>query len=194
MAIKVLDPLRDIDSVTIADQWLIPFAAALCTGAVDDAVACFQPDGWLKDSLVFSWTSRSLHGHEIIRDYLASSAQTTLPKMQISNIHLDTTNAGLKPVIVPIPGKIGGIGIRLTFTFETPTFHGKANALLRRLEGQERYTAIFVFMQMDEIKGHAPCGPESGVYGGHTLAWGDIWSERKSKVEADPYVLIGNLT
>lgn len=62
--------------------------------------------------------------------------------------------------------------------------------MLNKREEENNWKALFVFMQMDEIKGHPPCGPDAGVYNSHTLAWGDICNEKKSKIETDPYVLI----
>jgi hypothetical protein len=181
------------DAITIADNWLSLFSRALHKGAVDDLVATFQPDGWLKDSLVFSWTSRSLHGRALIRDYLASAAQTILPEAHISNIQLDRTTKGLAPAFIPLGGKVGGTGVRFAFTFEAPAFYAKAFVLLRKHETERDWKAILVFMRMEEIKGNPPSAPESGVYEGHTLAWEEVWDERRSKIEADPYVIIGML-
>jgi hypothetical protein len=186
------DSHRNINVTEIAHEWLSSFSSALYCGAVGDVVSCFQPDGWLKDSLVFSWTSRSLHGHDLIHDYLASSAETTLQSAHISNARLNTTTVSLSPAMIPLHGKIGGMGVRLAFSFEAPAFYGRAYAVLRRSQEEKLWKAVFVFMQMDEIKGYPPHGPESGVYGGHTLAWEEVLNERRNKIEADPYVLIGN--
>jgi hypothetical protein len=184
---------QETDATYIAKTWLSSFSTALISGAVNKVVASFQPDGWLRDSLVFSWTPRSLHGHAFISEYLASSAQTTLPNAHLRNVRLNTTTRGLMPQFIPLGGKVGGRGVGFAFSFDAPNFLGRAYTLLRRHEAEKHWKAIFVFMQMDEIRGHPPISPESGVYGGHTLAWKDVWAERKGRIEAEPYVLIGDV-
>lgn len=58
-------------------------------------------------------------------------------------------------------------------------------------DGKGRWKAFAVCMIASELKGYEEAGYESGIYEGHTAAWGDILADRKAKNESDPYVLIG---
>jgi len=163
----------------IAATWLNKFALAVSSGDVDATIQTFLPNGWLRDSLVFTWNTRSLEGHENIRSYLS----VTLAPTHISNLTLDE-EPGLRPESAL------GTGVAAGFRFETPDRYGHGYVYLLKVESSDEWKALSVFVSVQDIKGHTELGPELGVYGGHTLSWEEVNGARRAKTESDPYVLI----
>ena len=56
-----------------------------------------------------------------------------------------------------------------------------------------KWKALVVLIVLIDIRGHEEAGPESGVYGGHTLAWQDVKRGRREAIERSPHVLISAL-
>lgn len=148
----------------------------------ENITSCFLPDGWLRDILTFTWNNRSLHGPEKISSYL----RDTLAAAKVTNVELDK-----RPSLTPVYGPVTPTteGVSSGFTFTTAVAVGQGYFRLIRNEAGE-WKAMYVFMTVDDIKGHEEKGQEAGVYGGHTLAWEDVNRERRQQVEENPHALI----
>ncbi|KAJ7433671.1 FAD/NAD-P-binding domain-containing protein [Mycena galericulata] len=171
-----------LDYPAIASSWLHTFSSALAAGDVPGAVACIAPDGYLRDILVFTWTNRTLNGRARITEYL----DTTLKPAGISQAALDT-RAHLTPGFGPVTH--AAMGMSSGFTFETAIGHGQGYfSLVQGTAGE--WKALTVLMTLADIRGHEESGPETGFYGGHTLAWHDIHRARREEIERNPHVLI----
>ncbi|KAH8089937.1 dimethylaniline monooxygenase (N-oxide-forming) [Cristinia sonorae] len=172
-----------IDPRAVAHAWLTAFADAITNGDVTGIVDTFLPFGWFKDVLTFTWNFRSLEGPEKISAYLSDSGK--FAPGYISSVK-PYEDRWVRPSAVPA-GK--QTSVEVPFTYETPVAVGKGYA--RLLEGPEgRWKALSVCMFLTDLKGHEEQQFESGIYGGHTLAWADVYAERRLKVETDPQVLI----
>ncbi|KAK1220033.1 hypothetical protein PQX77_017240 [Marasmius sp. AFHP31] len=166
----------------IVVNWLNEFAAHLAVGNVDGVASCFREDGWLRDFLIFTWNNRTLHGTSKIAAYL----RDTLKPGSLSDFRVDH-----RPFLAPEKGHITPAlsGLSSGFTFETPIAHGQG--FVRLMEDEPgRWKALTVFMSMEDLKGHEERGYENGMWGDHTLAWGDVKLERAQRTEEDPRVLI----
>ncbi|KAF8505013.1 FAD/NAD-P-binding domain-containing protein [Gautieria morchelliformis] len=163
----------------IVKRWLAVFADAAASGNVKAILPLFLKVGWLRDILVFTWTHRSLRGHDAIFDYL----DNTLGPANISNVRLDEDH-GIKPNHDP---KLQMIEAALTF--ETPTAYGRGHIRLMR-DRDGKWKAFTFFLTLDDLKGHEEKGPESGHYDGHTRTWNEVHEEEKARSERDPHVII----
>ncbi|KAG8220294.1 dimethylaniline monooxygenase [Butyriboletus roseoflavus] len=171
-----------VDARAIAHAWLKDFIEITASGnAHHFATKLFKPDGWFRDVLVFTWDTRTLHGHGKISDYL----EKKLASANITNVVLDET-----PELRPSPFTLPfGQGIEFSFRFETPIAfaRGLARLLPMTLSGMK---ALSVFVMMEDLKGHKESVAETGLYGGHTITWNEVLEERRLKVENDPQVVI----
>lgn len=171
----------------ISQSWLSAYSSAIYAADASAVADLFLPHGWLRDVLTFTWDLRSLEGREKIIHHL--SASQALKKARVSDIKLDERNF-LQPEEIILPR--GERSIEGSFTFETGTGHGQGK--MRLLEDEKGdWKALYVSMILYDLRGYEEAGFESGIYGGHTLAWGDVFSERKRSVEKDPQVLISKL-
>ncbi|KAF7362786.1 Flavin-binding monooxygenase [Mycena venus] len=171
------------DSSAIATSWLKSFGEYLEAGDIAGTTSCFIPTKcYLRDILVFTWNNRTLIGHERIADYL----KETLKAASITQVKLDT-RTNLSPKFGPVTHAASGVSSG--FTFETAVGHGQGYLSLVENEAGE-WKALYVFVTLADIRGHEESGAETGVYGGHTLAWHDVHRERREAIERDPHVLI----
>ncbi|KZT03173.1 FAD/NAD-P-binding domain-containing protein [Laetiporus sulphureus 93-53] len=171
-----------MDPHAIAEDWLQRFSVSVFSGDVDATVQTFLPNGWLRDSLVFTWDSRSLEGHTKITAYL----ENTLAKANLAGFRLDE-----RPWLRPERVLENDAGISAGFAFESPKTTGRGYAyLLQESDDRGQWKALSVFMMLENIKGHEERGPEAGVYGGHTLSWEEVNAERRARIERNPHVLV----
>lgn len=155
-----------VDAKVVAHAWLKEFIEITTSGnAHNFATKLFKPDGWFRDVLIFTWDNRTLHGHEKIVEYL----EKNLTSAKITNVVLDET-----PAFCPAPFALPafGQGIEFSFRFETPIAFGRGLARLLPTSPTEM-KALSVFVMMDDLKGHEEAGPETGLYGGHTITWNE---------------------
>ncbi|KAF9806313.1 hypothetical protein IEO21_08719 [Rhodonia placenta] len=164
---------------SIAETWLRTFALAASTGDVPAIVQTFLPDGFLRDLLVFTWDVHSLEGH----DKMTAHLRTTLAGAQLSNFKIET-----RPGLCAEPSTKGGVGA--SFTFEMPRRYGRGYVRLLQGQPSNEWKAMAVYLAVDDLKGHEELGPEPGVYGGHTLAWEEVFAARRARIEQDPYVIV----
>ncbi|KAJ7736035.1 FAD/NAD-P-binding domain-containing protein [Mycena maculata] len=171
-----------LEHTAIASAWLHTFSAALAVGDVPAATECFLEDGYLRDVLVFTWKNRTLSGRAQIAAYLGAS----LKAGSIAHAALDT-RAHLTPEFGPVTH--AAVGVSSGFTFETEVGPGQGYfSLVEDVAGE--WKALMVFTTLTDIRGYEESGPETGVYGGHTLAWHDIHQARREGIERNPHVLI----
>ncbi|KAF9490871.1 dimethylaniline monooxygenase [Pleurotus eryngii] len=167
----------------IATHWLNHFTEHVYAGNVDGVVSSFQPDGWLRDILIFTWDNRSLEGHDKIRAYL----RDTLTTPNIRDIKLDE-----RPHVGPYLGLVTAAdhGVGFGFTFQTDIAHGRGYIRLVQAQDSVEWRAISVSTVMMDLKGYEEERYELGVYGGHTLAWESVKNSRRDYVEEHAHVLI----
>lgn len=188
------------DARAIAHAWLKDFVEITASGnAQHFATKLFKPDSWFRDILVFTWDTRTLHGHGKIGDYL----EKKLASASITNVVLDET-----PELRPSPFTLPfGQGIEFSFRFETANAfaRGLARLLPTSFSGMK---ALSVLVMIVDLKGHEESGAETGLYGGHTITWNEyvfcrmnsvcflnlilnrVLEERRFEVEKDPQVVI----
>ena len=170
----------DLQGITaIVDAWLARFADAAVSGNVKAAIALFLSKGWLRDILVFTWTHRSLCGHDAIFNYL----DNRLGKAGIRNMKLDKDH-GILPNF-----DLNQQIIEAAFTFDTPVAYGRGLIRLRQDKDGE-WKAYTAFLTLDDFKGHEEKGFDSGYYDGHTRTWNEVHEEERARIEKDPYVII----
>ncbi|KAJ6522510.1 FAD/NAD-P-binding domain-containing protein [Mycena vulgaris] len=169
--------------IEIATSWLNCFGEYLEGGNIAGTTSCFAPTQcYLRDILVFTWNNRTLIGHERIAAYL----KDTLKAASITQVKLDT-RANMSPQFGPVTHAASGVSSG--FTFETAVGRGQGYFSLVE-NGAGEWSALYVFVTLADIKGHEESGAETGVYGGHTLAWHDVHRERREAIERNPHVLI----
>ncbi|KAJ6493410.1 FAD/NAD-P-binding domain-containing protein [Mycena sanguinolenta] len=171
-----------LDTSQIAASWLKSFGQYLEAGDISGATSCFAPHGFLRDILVFTWNNRTLAGQERIATYL----KDTLKPAAITQVKVDT-RPNLSPETRPLSPSASALCSG--FTFNTRVGYGQGYFMLVGNESGE-WKALSVFVMLADIEGHKEAGPETGVYGGHTLAWHDVHRERRQAIERDPHVLI----
>ncbi|KAF7362778.1 Flavin-containing monooxygenase YUCCA9 [Mycena venus] len=171
------------DSSKIATSWLKSFGEYLEAGNIGGVTSCFFPDQcYLRNILVFTWNNRTLIGHERTAAYL----KDMLTAACITQVELDT-RANPSPKFGPVTHAASGMSSG--FVFETAVGQGQGYFSLVENQAGE-WKALYVFVTFADIKGHEESGAETGVYGGHTLAWHDLHRERREAIERDPHVLI----
>ncbi|THU96864.1 FAD/NAD-P-binding domain-containing protein [Dendrothele bispora CBS 962.96] len=176
--------MSDNSAKDIASKWLKDFGSFLWTVDTEGLASSFHSDGWLRDTLVFTWNNRARCGPEKIVQYIRDS---NLKPETISQFELDE-----RAYFAPEHGPLmrGASGVSFGFKFTTPIAFGRGYARLLLDESSNVWKALTVFMTVDDLIGHEEAGPELGVYDGHTVAWSDVHEERRRRIETDPYVLI----
>jgi len=164
----------------VATQWFSALSEAISLGEVKDIVEGFLPHGWFRDVLTFTWDYRALEGSEKISQYLSEHLRAGA----IFDLKLVENDVYRAPRYVAKTGIVEAV-----FTFETDLALGQGHVKLER-DDTGAWKALNVCMIIMELKGHEEPSHELGIYGGHTLAWEDVYRERRAKVEADPHVLI----
>ncbi|TCD63704.1 hypothetical protein EIP91_005109 [Steccherinum ochraceum] len=172
----------DEDPCHIAVSWLSKFGEAICAGDIAATTNTILPHGWLRDVLTFTWDCRSLEGTEKISKYLSGKLKPGF----ITDVKL-WDDAHVRPAFFPLGP--GASGVEAPFSFEAPVTHGRGLARLVK-DGNGEWKALSVCMYVADIKGHEETDHEVGIYGNHTLAWADVYAERKAKIESEPQVLI----
>lgn len=161
--------------------WLSRFSSSIATNNAPDVASLLLWDGWLRDVLVLTWNTRSLSGNEKISAYLSEH----LSKARLSNFHLDQ-RPGLEPQFYPLDPN----AVELAFTFESALAHGRGAARILDRKGAGEWKALYIYLMVDNLKGHEEHGPDVGVYGGHTIPWEAIRDQRRVNAEQNPYAVI----
>lgn len=170
------------DPASVVSSWLSTFSDAL---QVKDARAvsdCFLVEGWLRESQIFCWDNRTLHGREKIYQHVAEH----LPKRLFSHFCVEA-----RAFLSPERGNVapGHEGIKSGFTFETAVQWGQGYVqLLQDVDGT--WKALAVHLAASDIKGQEESGREVGIYGGHSLPWPAVLAARRKQAEESPHALI----
>ena len=173
---------QTVEPKEIAVAWVARFATAICAGDIPAITATILPHGWFKDILTFTWDTRSLEGTEKITSYLTANLKPNL----VSDVK-SYEDTYVRPALFPAGPHTG---VEAPFTYETPIAHGRGFARLLQDPSGE-WKALSVCMFVTDLVGHEETKYELGIYGNHTLAWEDIYAERRAKIESEPQVLIG---
>src|SRR5471030_3297808 len=154
------------------------FEAALKSGDTAAAVALFQPDGYWRDLVAFTWNIKTMEGREQIAAMLDSQLNTVKPsKLKIADNETATESDGVTQAWI---------------TFETSVARG--TGFIRVKDGQ-----IWTLLTtMTELKGHEepkgikrPMGAEHGARKDRT-SWKENREAELEKLgyENQPYCLI----
>ncbi|PCH45143.1 FAD/NAD(P)-binding domain-containing protein [Wolfiporia cocos MD-104 SS10] len=180
---------------SIVSDWLARFGVAAFNGDIHGLLDTILPFGWLRDALIFTWDTRALEGHERIAVYL----QDRLARTHLANFKVDE-RPGLRPERVRLGTLDGdgsdteasgvGEGVTAGFSFDTPDRTGRGFVYLLQEKDTNVWKALSVFLNLEEIKGHEEAGAEAGVYGGHTIAWEEVYAERRAETERNPHVVV----
>jgi hypothetical protein len=168
----------------VSSSWIQKFGGALESGDIHATVSCIHPKGYFRDLLVFSWNNRCLRGHRELTTYLING----LAKASVTDATLES-RPGLTPEYGPLTDKLPLRAVSAGFTFKCSIGVGSGYFSLVSTELGE-WKALVVMMALTDIRGHEEIVQEEGVYGGHTLAWSDVLTERRRAIETNPHVLI----
>ena len=171
----------------IASTWLIALGEAFAQASVESFISCLDKSCWLRDILVFIPSVETRRGHDAIRTHI----QSKLGEVGVSNLKLDTNPFGRPRASEFVPGTPI---VETAFDFETPNALGKGYARLYYPKDDESPRAFCLMMMLDDWKGHEEVKNESGLYGGHTISWSEVYRQRRNEVEKDPEVIIGTLS
>ncbi|KAJ7615887.1 FAD/NAD-P-binding domain-containing protein [Roridomyces roridus] len=172
----------------IAVSWLSKFSTSLSSRDARATAECIQPTGFLRDVLVFTWRNRTLSGTDRISAYLADAFDRGV---DLSGFTLDLDCPGFEPRVGHTSATSFPEAVSAGFVFRTSVGVGRGYFSLVPAESPRgSWKAVNVFMILWDICGHEEMGEEEGTYAGHTIAWEDVDSERRAKVEKDPHVLI----
>ncbi|KAJ7184426.1 FAD/NAD-P-binding domain-containing protein [Mycena filopes] len=170
----------------VASSWISQFGKSLESGDVTATVSgSMHSDSYFRDILVFGWDNRCLHGHAKLTTYLTGA----LEQASIRDVKLET-RTGLTPEYGMLNDNLPSLrAVSAGFTFSCAVGVGRGYFSLTAADSGE-WKALVVMMALADIKGHEEIEHELGVYGGHTLAWADVFNERRKVIETSPHVLI----
>ncbi|THH30494.1 hypothetical protein EUX98_g3702 [Antrodiella citrinella] len=169
------------DPRVIALAWLKQYGAAILLADIPIIASLFLPHGWFRDVLTFTWDTRSLEGTDKISAYFSEH----LKPGYVSDMTL-FEDLYIRPSFFPVGPHSG---VEVAFSYDTPIAHGQGFARLME-DGNGEWKALSVCMFVADLRGHEETNYELGIYGGHTLAWADVYAERRAKIESEPQILI----
>ena len=159
-----------------ASAWLADFMSALERCDIDAAVALFEPDGYWRDLVAFTWNIRTQEGPSAIRAMLSSRLADT------------------KPSAFAVEGaatEAGGV-VEAWFTFETAVARGRGHLRLRDGKAWTLLTTMTELKGFEERTGERRIkGAEHGVRPGRKT-----WLEQREDEATtlgfteQPYVVI----
>lgn len=192
-----------VNPTQVLQRWLQDFDKAVTNVDTQSFTELFLPDGWLRDSLIFTWNFRALEGRNAINAFLShvddpktEPNETRFSKAKIGNVKLEPLH-GIVPQVAQ-HGMIEG-----TFTFETPIFWGHGYVLLVGIPGPsssgvpeeeglggKTWKAFALYLAAADLKGHEESGTPIGYYANHAKTWQEVVEEERKKIEEDPHVVI----
>ena len=146
------------------DDWLARFDAALRDGDPQGVAELFEPDGYWRDLLSFTWNIRTMEGREAVADMIAACLGPTVPRVWRREGPAETTEDGTAAWIA----------------FETEAAWCKGRVTIRDGLCHVLLTA------MDDLKGHEePKGRRRAMGLEHKAARDrETWSERRAETAA----------
>ncbi|GJE91639.1 NAD(P)/FAD-dependent oxidoreductase [Phanerochaete sordida] len=165
----------------VATTWLREFGAALGASDPDAVARTFMSDGWLRDSLTFTWDNRALHGRAKIASFLTD----TLPFNPVSNVALDND-----PFFTPTHRAAPHATVEFGFRYETPVAWGRGYA--RLVQGAAgRWDALTVGMIVSDLKGHEePVDGADWEAEAQKRTWGQLQEDVEAQIASNPTVLV----
>ncbi|HUQ76102.1 MAG TPA: NAD(P)/FAD-dependent oxidoreductase [Burkholderiales bacterium] len=146
--------------MTDASRWLESFSSALARGDSAAAANLFEPDGYWRDLVAFTWTLHTSEGRATIRSTL------------------ERTLANASPTTWTLTGP-SPVGDGFLFSFTTRTGRGVGHLRVRGDDDVSGGRAWTLLTALRELKGfEEPAGPRRVHY------------EQKNPAPAEPYVLI----
>jgi putative flavoprotein involved in K+ transport len=175
-----------IDAGAVASLWLSAFADALSRGEAAAVAELFQPDGYWRDHLSFTWDLRTLRGHEAITGMLADRLTAVAP----GDFRLDRPDPLIQPLDERRPL------VQVAFRFATATGRGRGVVRLTRAEdGGAEWRAWTLLTALHELKGHEerigdhrPLGHPAGTE--KFLPWREQRQRESEFSGSDPAVLV----
>ncbi len=145
--------------------WLQDFGAALAAGDLPRAADLFEPGGFWRDLLAFTWNIRTLEGRAAIAATLAETLAHTRP-------------AGWRTVgsaEAPAPGEAAA-----WIAFDTALARGRGRLHLRDGRARVLFTAIDDLIGHEEARG--PRRPQGVVHGARRdrITWSDARAARRA--------------
>ena len=174
MGLASSDTASDLHAA--ASNWLRQLAATTTAGDPDAVTELFEPDGFWRDLLSFTWNLTTAEGSEQIRQMIIA----THPRCAISNVEI-------QEVIEESEGVI-----RIQFTCDTADFHSRGIARLRDGQCWTLLTSAREFIEYPEPKGRRrPLGTEHGAHPDRRN-WTDQKADRQASLgyTEQPYTLI----
>ena len=183
-----LPDLNGLDQVSIARDWAAR-ATEVLNGDHDALDEILAPDGWLRDSLAFTWDLRTLHGVHAIRSFLGK--KTGLLQLGLSDgghdmIKFDriSDTLGWVTAVVDLRTGVGS---------------GKAVVRLVNVDGTGQvWKAYCIFTALQEITGseepvsmRRPLGGNLGhINEGLQPTWFELREKQRTFADSEPDVLI----
>jgi putative flavoprotein involved in K+ transport len=159
-----------------AERWLSDFELALARREIDAATAMFDPDGYWRDLVAFTWNIRTQEGPAAIREMLQARLADTAP-----------SSFALEGEATEADGVVDA-----WFTFETAVARGRGHLRLKAGRAWTLLTTMTELKGFEEHKGaHRPKGAEHGAQRGRT-SWLDKRQEEQARLGHDeqPYAVI----
>ncbi|MEL6236809.1 MAG: NAD(P)/FAD-dependent oxidoreductase, partial [Pseudomonadota bacterium] len=140
-------------------QWLSAFDAALLAQDVDRAVDLFEPGGYWRDLVAFTWNIKTMEGDAAIAQML----RATLAQCRPSGWRLTSA------------AEADGAAVSAWIAFETSAAHGAGRVTLRNGRAQVLFTAATDLKGFEEPSGPTrPQGLSHGAQRGR-----DSWTDRR---------------
>ncbi|KLO16584.1 dimethylaniline monooxygenase [Schizopora paradoxa] len=180
-------PVHTVESLEkcfkIASTWIDSLRVAFEKEDADAFADCFEPQGWFRDLMTFSWDFKSLRGHEEIKKYFANSMRD----VKISDLKLEESSTEGRPHL----NHLGQTPmVETALWFETPKAKGRGYVLIPPVEGDVKPRAFALLLMVNDWKGHEELGFELGIYDGHNLSWEEVQAQRHHEIESNPDALI----
>ena len=158
------------------DGWLARFDAGLKAGDPEAVAALFEPGGYWRDLLAFTWNIRTMEGREAIAEMLAACLAHTAPGGWRRTGEHDFTEDGVSAWIA----------------FETGAAHGTGRVTIRDGRCHVLLTAMADLKGHEEARGRTR--PQGIVHRAdrHRTTWSEARAAERARIgrEAQPEVLV----
>ncbi|KAL5485448.1 hypothetical protein ACEPAI_8090 [Sanghuangporus weigelae] len=143
--------MAEVDAKSVAEEWLSAFASSLSPGSSGGISSLFTSGGYLRDSLVFTWDCRTIHGGNSIQDFVS----TNLPDLAFHNFQLDAGSPHLAPVLDKSDPSIEAIKAFFVFETERALCRGAVSLIQAQGSGESSsWKALSVFTAVADWKGY----------------------------------------
>jgi putative flavoprotein involved in K+ transport len=158
------------------DDWLARFDAGLKAGDPEAVAALFEPGGYWRDLLTFTWNIRTMEGREAIAEMLAACLARTAPSGWRRTSEPEDTEDGVSAWIA----------------FETGAAHGTGRVTIRDGSCHVLLTAMADLKGHEEHRGRTR--PQGIVHKAdrHRTTWSEARAAERARIgrEDQPEVLV----